>query len=411
MRNKAFKYKLNPTNEQEKIFAQWVGHTRFIWNQSLAANKAQYEIDKKFIFYNDLANKLPDMKKEHVWLKEVPSQALQQKLRDFDLALRRVWKSGFGFPKFKYKSDAAQSFRIPQQLKQIKPHKSYIILPKIGKVKWIKHRPLEGQLKSVTIKKENDQWWCICICELPEVAPTQEVKYEDCVGIDLGIKEFAVTSDGEVFKSEHNYRNHEKKLRRKQRKLSKKQKGSKNSEKARSALNKLHYKIKCKRMDFTHKISNQITNDYSLIGVENLNIKGMVKNRKLSKSIADQGWAMFIQQLEYKSLEKGGKTVKIDRFAPSTKTCSNCGCKQKMSLGNRIYQCESCGFVIDRDLNAAINIKEWAIEEFNTGGTPGIYACGDSSVGIGGMSPIRYGSLKQESFGPIGPEASGFSQK
>jgi len=398
MRNKAFKFKLNPTNEQEQIFAQWAGSARWLWNYSVEINKAQYEIDKKFIFHADLCSKLPDLKKQHVWLKEIPSQALQQKMKDFDTALRRVWKSKFGFPKFKSKSDAVQTFRIPQQSGHIKPHKTYIILPKIGKVKWIKHRELEGLLKSVTIKKENDQWWCICLCELPDVTPITSLIETDVVGIDLGIKEFLVTSDSEVIKSEHNYRKYEKKLKRKQRQLSKKQKGSKNRENARSALNKLHYKIKCKRLDFLHKTSTMITNSYLVVAHEDLNIKGMKKNRKLAKSISDQGWASFLSQLDYKSKNKGGMTIKIDRFAPSTKTCSCCGAKRDIALDDRVYSCYNCGFEIDRDLNAAINIKKWGIDSLNTGGTPGIYACGDTANGDVAYDTSSYVSLKQESF-------------
>ena len=169
------------------------------------------------------------------------------------------------------------------------------------------------------------------------------------------------TRDGEIFDTKKLYRKQQKNLKQFQRRLSRKKKGSNNRNKAKKKLNKLHYKIKCKRRDYTHKTSSSITKNYKFICVEDLNIKGMSKNRKLSKSILDQGLSMFVQQLEYKSRNNGRMTVKIDRFAPSTKTCHHCDHKQTVSLNEGVYNCESCGLVMNRDLNAAINIKRWAL--------------------------------------------------
>lgn len=402
MEYKAFKYQLKPNNQQKQTLDGYFGSVRFIWNKMLEANIAEYDLNKKFIWSIEFKNRLPKLKKEHEWLNEIPSQALQQKCDDLEKALKMTSSNRakrFGFPKFKSKYCNTQSIRIPQQLKQIKFTNKQIKIPKMGWINWKKHRPLEGLAKSVTIKFENNRYFAIVLCELPDSAICVKAVGTEVVGIDLGLKEFAITSDGELIETPKFYRKQQKKLKRQQRQLSKKQKGSNNREKARKKLNKTHYKIKCQRNDFLHKISNQITNDYIFIAVEDLNVKGMTKNKKLSKSILDQGWAMFVSQLEYKSKNNGGCTVKIDRFAPSSKTCSSCGNIQPMPLNIRTYNCSCCGLIIDRDVNAAINIKKWGIEKLNRAGTVRIHACGDTNDG-GDLSTnsSSYVSVKQEKF-------------
>ena len=223
---------------------------------------------------------------------------------------------------------------------------------------------------------------------------------DQLVGIDLGLKEFAITSDGEVFETPKLYRKKQKKLKRKQQVLARRKKGSANRTKARKALNKQHYKIKCQRQDFIHKASSQIAKDYLFIAVEDLNIQGMKKNKHLSKAISDQGWAGFIEQLMYKSKINGGCTVKINRWAPSTKTCSSCGNTQDIPLHVRTYEC-GCGLTLDRDINAAINIKNWGRDEINRCGTHRIYACGDTTDGEKAIDFSSYVSMNQEKFSSI----------
>lgn len=263
----------------------------------------------------------------------------------------------------------------------------------MGDIRYKKHRPLTGKLKSITIKKENNKWFIICLCQLPDI----EKKTFDpkrAIGIDVGIKTFAALSDGTSVPSQ-NYKSKEKLLKRRQRQLDKKQKGSKNRTKARKKVNKQYCKIKNQRLDFTHKTSTAITNQYCFPMTEDLHIKGMVKNRKLAKAISDQGWALFINQLHYKSLQNGGHLTKIGRFQPSSKTCSQCGCiKTILLLPERLYNCSDCGIVLDRDTNAAINIKRWGID-LNTAGTAGIYDCGKSSNGADVMTSASYDLLKQ----------------
>ena len=396
---KAFKYRLKPNKEQEQQLIRWVGASRWIWNWCLETNKTEYNKTKKFIFRYDLKIQLPKLKKEHAWLSELPSQALQNRVLDFSDSLKRVWKQGNGFPKFKSKHiEHHNTFRIDQTNGHIKPTKTQIQIPKMGWVKWTRHRPIQGKLKNITIKQENGYWWCICLCDIGDISQITNANNDQLVGIDLGLTKFAITSDGEVFDTPKIYRKKQKKLKRKQQILARRKKGSANREKARKKLNKLHYKIKCQRQDFTHKTSSQITKDYLFIAVEDLNIKGMLKNRRLSKAITDQGWSMFVEQLIYKSRLNGGCTVKISRFAPSSKTCSSCGNIQDMPLSQRTYTCSSCGIEIDRDINAAINIKQWGRNEINRCGTHQIYACGDTTDGVKAIAFTSHVSAKQEKF-------------
>ena len=373
---KAFKYKLKPTKLQIHLLNQIGGSTRWLWNFMLNQSTQQYKIDKTFVFKNKMILQLPLLKQKYTFLSDVPSQSLQQKCMDLDKSLKQIHKSK-GFPKFKSKKYNNDSFRIPQTNKHIKPTKSQIQLPKIGWIKWKRHTPLQGLLKSVTIKQENNNWYCVCLCQLPDIQPITYTN-QDVLGIDVGLTTFATCSDGQIFNTPKFYRSKQVELKRLQRNLSRKQKRSKNRSKCKVLLNKLHNKITCQRSDYLHKISNQITNDYLFIGVEDLNIKGMTKNHNLSKSILDQGWGLFMYQLEYKSIWNGGLTIKIDRYLPSSKTCSNCGHIMAMPLNIREYNCPICGIVMDRDLNASYNIKEWTIDVLeNRYGTD---LCGDDGI-------------------------------
>ena len=393
MKHKAFKFLLLPNAQQDQQLSQLAGISRWIWNYMLDQNKKQYDLEKKFVFKYAMHNLLPDLKKEFSWLSQMPSQALQQKCSDLDAAIQRVYKQGFGFPKFKSKHiEHHNTFRIPNQNKSVRPTKDRIKLPKLGWVRWVKHRNIEGILKSVTIKKENNRWWCVCLCEIEETIPSTVLVYSDIVGLDLGIKDFAVCSDGVIIPSNNFYRKAEKQLKRKQRQLGKKTKGSNNYDKKKNQLNKQHYKVKCQRQNFTHQISSSIAKNYKLVCIEDLNVAGMKKNHRLAKSISDQGWSQFVTQLQYKM----NWVVKIGRFAPSSKTCSCCGNVQDMPLDKRTYSCSNCDLEMSRDLNAAMNIRNWGIERIIGQGSVQIYACGDTSSGDSGAPESSYVSLNQE---------------
>ena len=400
-----YKYRLYPDECQEQSFRQSAGTSRWLWNHFLNKQQKQYKKDKTFIFYHDMAMSLPYMKKDSntTWLKETHSQVLQQKLKDLDKALKNCFKYKNGFPKFKKKSNFSDSFRYAQGIK-LEGNKVY--LPKIGWVKQDTHRKMPSKPTSATIILEGNKWYISYVVEKQELKPKI---IQNPVGIDLGLKSFITTSDGEVVDNPRFYERLFKQLKRKQRHLSRKQKGSNNRFKQQLVVKNQHTKIANQRHNFLHQVSAQITNEYDLICVEDLNIAGMTRNRKLSRAIGQAGWSAFVNMLEYKSVLKGGSTVKIDRWAPSTKTCSACGTKHDMPLNKRTMEC-SCGFVLDRDANAALNIRRWGIEIFNekyTAGTAEIYASGDTYTGDESSDLSRHVSLNEEKYqGHMCPEAT-----
>jgi putative transposase len=400
---KAFKYRLKPTSEQEGALRQTGGACRWLWNKMLEQNKAKYEQEKKFVFKYDLVGSLPKLKELHPWLKEMPSQSLQQRCWDLDTAMKRCFKSGFGFPKFKSKDDENDTFRISQTNGHIKVTRQAIKLPKLGWINWRRHRPIDGRLMSVTIKQEGIRWYAICLCDTGEVLNQISVCEDDIVGIDLGLSCFAMTSDGELFeKPAQCYQ----RLKHEQRKLSridesnKKQGITKSNRrlKQKQILAKTHRIISDQRYDFHHKTSREIANFYKFAGMEDLHIKGMMKNHCLAGSIAKAGWHSFRMMIRYKLKDQGGDLLLADRFYPSTKLCSSCGHKQAMTLADRTFTCESCGMEMNRDANAAINLKLWAMREMNRAGTVRIYARGDTAIGDEIRKSSRCVSLKREKF-------------
>lgn len=358
--NKAFKYRIYPNAEQRKILASCFGQARFVYNHFLrqridyyAANKGK---EKQSLNYHDTARMLTELKHqpEFVWLKESNSQALQQSLRSLDAAYMHFFKDGFQFPNFK-KKNRKQSFSIPQHF-TIDVIEKVICIPKFKPIKSVFHRPFEGTPKSVTISMTpSGKYFAAVLCEFEkDITPKQNGNE---VGIDLGIKSFAVSSDGEVIASPKCLRTSEDKLKRLQRLLSRKVKGSTRRNKARIKVARIHEKITNQRTDFLHKLSHRLVSENQAIYAENLNVKGIMANHCLAKSVSDAGWSEFIRQIKYKSEWEGTEFVQIDRFFPSSKRCSRCGwINQSLALKDREWTCQDCGAVIDRDLNAAQNI-------------------------------------------------------
>ena len=380
----AHKFRLKPTQEQDEVLTSWCHINRYVWNHFLNANKDQHQNTKKFIFYHEMATAIPKLKKEHDFLKEPPSQSLQGICQRLESAIKRVWQLGNGFPHFKSKKRGdLPSIQIPQGSNQIQWTKNKIKIPKLGYVKWTKHRKLSGKLVSTTTKYEGGHWWVIALCETKKLVRPID---NDVVGIDLGLKDWIVTSDGEVFNLHSSLIAREEQVKTEQRKLSKKQKGS-NRTKQRKKLQRAHMKVKFARNDNAHKVSAAIAKQYSCVAIEDLNINGMMKNKNLARKIAQVSWGQLKTYLSYKTNVK-----LVNRWYPSSKTCSRCGYKQPMPLNVRTYECGSCGFVIDRDLNAAINIKQI------TFGTKENYACGDTNTGDEIRSSSRHVSLNQEKF-------------
>ena len=392
----AYKYKLLPTNEQAIWLAQVGGSTRWLWNYMLDLNIKKYQEEKKFEFAFSMNALLPKLKKENDWLKLAPSQSLQQKCSDLDNALKRVWKSGFGFPKFKSKHRSTDGFRIPQVIANgkdphIKVSEKSIVVPKIGAIRWKYHRPIpkNAKIKSVSITKDCDSWFVSVLCEVPEV-PSAQIDKSRAVGIDLGVASFATLSNGTKIESQNFLKKKLSKLKKYQRKLRNKVKGSKNKRKAYSRVAKIHRDIRNARVNWLHHQSNELVNKYDLICIEDLKIKDLLQKKQLSRSIADQGWGIFVNQLIYKANARGKHVTKIGTYQPSTKACSCCGTIRKMKLSDRVYiyenpKCNDYLKTKDRDINAATNILFWGMAatdyglflDPNTEGTSEIYACGE----------------------------------
>jgi len=372
---KGFKYRLRPIKEQKQKLLQHGGNARFVYNYFLKQNIDYYKETNKFKFYHELATSLPKLKQELPFLKKSFSQSLQMVIRHLDKALKDSFKKEKGFPSFKKKHLLSDSFTCPQKYRL---SNGFVFIPKIGEVKWIKHRPLEGKPKSITISQDGNNWYCSVLCEYD--VKEQEKKSDNIVGCDVGLTEFATLSDGTVINNPKHLKKYEKKLASEQRKLSKKQKGSINRFKQRMKVKKLHTKIKNVRRDFLHKTTSHMIAKYDGVVLEDLNVKGMMKNCYLAKSIADASWSEFKRQLEYKSKWNFKHFILIDRFTPTSKTCSNCGCIQDMALSERQFVCLDCGVSLDRDLNASINIKNLGLNKINTEGRSGINACGVETV-------------------------------
>jgi len=391
---KSFKFRLYPTQEQKVFFEKSAGCSRFVYNKLLESSIAEYQSSGKFILGFSLTNKLVELKKEFPWLKEVNSQTLQQASMNLATAFKNRFskkrKKQAGFPKFK-KRGKQDSFMIPQHF-TIK--KNQIKLPKIGWVSCVTHRKLEGKVKSITVSKDVDVWFVSILCELPEKTTCYDLN--NAVGIDLGIKTFAVTSDGECIGApdvELEY----KKLKKLQRRHSKKTKGSKNREKARKKVARQYRKIRRINKNFVETTSNLIAKDYDVVSLETLNIQGMKANKKLAPSIQKLSWYSFISALE----RKVPIVHQVSQWYPSSKTCSCCGWIRKdLNLGDRTFSCDSCGFELDRDANAAINLlDEWK----RTVATAGI-ACGEEIRPERTIGSGRQTSVKQE-YGIVGFQA------
>jgi putative transposase len=360
VKNKAYKFRLYPNEEQKVLFSKTFGCVRFVYNHYLAMRKTAYDTEKKSITYNQCASDLVQFKKDNAFLKEIDSIALQQSLRHLDIAYQNFFRDkSIGFPKFKSKKNHHFSYSTVSVNGNIKLEEKKIILPKVKAVRIKKHRhiPETYKLKSATISQEPSGKYYISILFEYEEEPVSVVPLKG-VGLDFSMKELFVSSYEEMQGNYPKYfRQMEKKLAREQRKLSHHIKGSNNYNKQKIKVAKIHEKISFQRKDFLHKISRQITNAYDYVCIEDLNMKGMSQALNFGKSVADNGWGMFTTFLAYKLFDSGKYLVKVNKWFPSSKTCHCCGYKySELTLKERIWTCQSCGTILDRDENASINI-------------------------------------------------------
>ncbi|MEY3183159.1 MAG: hypothetical protein RLZ35_1144 [Pseudomonadota bacterium] len=398
---KAYKYRIYPNVAQTQQFAKHFGCARWVYNWGLARKQAHYQNTNKNLSPRLLQDELVALKKveKTAWLKEVNSQALLATLFDLNAAYANFFQKKSGFPRFKKKYDSVQSFQCPQHVKVDFPNK-LLVLPKIGAVKAKLHRIFSGNIKTTTISRTAcGHYYASVLVETPEALPVPTtVVEEQTIGLDLGINAFLVTSQGDRKTAPKSLYSKTKRLRTLQRRLSKKIPKSVNRSKARKRVARLHQQIKNRRLEAAHQTSAELVykNHATSFALEDLNIKGLLKNRKLSRAISDCGWSEFIRQLQYKSAWVGKNIIKIDRWAPSSKQCSGCGHRKKtLLLSERLYNCEHCGLSIDRDLNAAINIKRFALAQ-NRAGMAQIEACGSCAGGDVLQETSSYHGMKQE---------------
>lgn len=364
IKNKTYKFRIYPTAEQEVLLAKHFGCTRFVYNHFLNERKEQYQQNKKSDNYYAQAKSLTEIKKkaDTEWLKEVNSQTLQFALRSLDTAFLNFFRGNAQFPKFKSRKHK-NSFTVPQNGCV---SNGLLFTPKFKDGIKIKlHRDIVGKIGKMSISKTPTGKYYVSI--FTEQVIEELPKTNKQVGIDLGIKDFVITSDNKKFKNNRYTKKYAKKLKKAQQHLSRKQKGSNGFEKQKLKVAKIHEKIASCRLDTLHKVSYELVRDNGLIVIEDLNVKGMIKNRKLSKHIADASWGNFVNLLQYKCDWYGRELVKVNRFFPSSKTCNVCGwINQDLNLSIREWTCKN-GHKLHRDLNASKNILKEGLKNISAG--------------------------------------------
>lgn len=392
MKNVA-KVRIYPTDEHKQALSQAFGCARWLWNNSLNATNELYKETGKGLSQIGMNSRLPALKEEFPWLKDCYSQVLQSVSLNLSRAFINFFEGRASYPNFKSKHDK-QSIQYPQNVKLLD---GALKIPKIGEVKAKRHRTFEGKLKTVTISmSKTGKYYASLLFDdgVPELPISCEGK---AVGIDVGLTHLAITSDGSKFDNPQPLRKREKNLKRKQQKLSRKQKGSTRRAKAKRIVARVHERIANTRKDFQHKLSRKLVNENQVIIVENLAVKNLVQNHNLAKSISDAGWSEFTRQLKYKA-EKDGKTyLEIGRFFPSSKSCHVClNQVGSLPLDVRSWTCSNCNTKHDRDVNAAINIRDEGLR---------LLALGTSATASGGTVRPKVG--RKSSVSKARPDEAG----
>ncbi|MEA5522379.1 RNA-guided endonuclease TnpB family protein [Limnoraphis robusta] len=393
MLHKALKVRLYPTPNQQVLLSQHFGCARWWWNYALNKSIETYKETGKSLGQSALNAFLPKLKKaeETLWLSECYSQVCHATTLNLTTAYKNFFAGRAKFPRYKSKH-GKQSIQYPQNVKVLE---NFVQFPgKLGTVKAKLHREIEGKIKTVTVSLEpSGKYLAAILTETEGKNPTVSTEGR-VIGVDLGLTHFAITSDGNKVSKYNNPRHlakHEKNLKRKQQKLAKKQKGSNSRNKAKKTVAKVYERVTKSRQDFLHKLSRKLVNENQVVVVENLNVKGMVRNHNLAKAISDAGWGIFTNFLAYKLEQKGGKLVEIDRWFPSSKLCSNCYYQiDELPLDIREWTCPHCGTRHDRDGNAAKNIRAEGIRIIQTDGTAVSANGGGVRPKLGRKSVLRH---------------------
>lgn len=357
---KAYKYRLYPTQSQSIMIDKTISVCRLVYNLALETKIYAYKSHGKNLSGIDLCYQLVDLKKEFKWISEVDSQAVQASVKKIDKSFQNFFRGG-GFPKFKRKRIAG-SFQCPTEPRKINWANSTLTIAKIKDIPIVLSKKFEGKIKTTTISKTpTGKYFASILVETLDVKIVpKEIVPETTIGIDLGVKSFVVLSDGKTFEANRKLKNNIKRLKCLQRRASRKKRGSNNYKKANKCVVILHEKITNQRTDYIHKVtSSLVKGDNQTFVIEDLNVEGMLKNRKLSQAVSDVSFGEFFRQMKYKCDWYGKNLIKIGRFEPSSKTCSFCGVlNNTLTLSDREWPCASCGALHDRDLNAAKNIRQ-----------------------------------------------------
>jgi putative transposase len=383
----AHKIALDPNAAQRLYFARAAGTARFAWNWALAEWSKQYKTGGKPSEML-LRRQFNGIKRaEYPWVYDVTKAAVQEAIIDLGTAFRAFFEKRGRYPRFKRK-DGRASFCAANEAGTFRSDGECIKLPVIGWVRMREAVRFAGPLKRVTVSREGDRWFASIMVETDDIKPVMQP--QPVVGVDLGVTTLATLSTGEAVAGPKSHAAALKRLRRSNKALARKRRGSANFRKAKRRLGRLHTRIANVRRDATHKLTTRLAKTFRVIGIEDLNVRGMVRNRCLARAVLDGGFHEFRRQLTYKARQYGARVVVADRWYPSSKTCSCCGVvKDTLALSQRTFKCDDCGFEAGRDHNAALNLARLAASS-------AVSACGESRSGTSRKARVKRGSTKQD---------------